>query len=65
MARPKSALPQMRVHLSGQGFVRIGDRNFYLGKYGSPESLARYAILIAEYRNRSRVGEWVGLFKRL
>ena len=50
MARPKSALPQMRVHLSGQGFVRIGDRNFYLGKYGSPESLARYAVLIAEYQ---------------
>ncbi|HUP78916.1 MAG TPA: site-specific integrase [Pirellula sp.] len=49
MARPKSALPQMRAHLSGQGFVRIGDRNFYLGRYGSPESLARYAVLISEY----------------
>ena len=58
MARPKSALPQMRVHLSGQGFVRIGDRNFYLGKYGSPESLARYAILIAEYQaNQLRLPE--------
>ena len=50
MARPKSALPQMRAHLSGQGFVRIDDRNFYLGRYGSPESLARYAVLIAEYQ---------------
>ncbi len=50
MARPKSALPQMRAHLSGQAFVRIDDRNFYLGKYGSPESLARYAVLIAEYQ---------------
>ncbi len=50
MARPKSVLPQMRVHLSGQGFVRIDDRNFYLGKHGSPESLARYAVLIAEYQ---------------
>ncbi len=36
--------------MSGQGFVRIDDRNFYLGKYGSPESLARYAVLIAEYQ---------------
>ncbi len=50
MVRPKSALPQMRAHLSGQGFVRIDDRNFYLGKYASPESLARYAVLIAEYQ---------------
>ena len=50
MARPKSALPQMRAHLSGQGFVTIDDRNFYLGRYGSPESLARYAVLIAEYQ---------------
>lgn len=53
MARPKSALPQMRAHLSGQGFVRIDDRNFYLGRYGSPESLARYAVLIAEYQARN------------
>ena len=50
MARLKTALPQMRAHLSGQGFVRIDDRNIYLGKYGSPESLARYAVLIAEYQ---------------
>ena len=40
----------MRAHLSGQGFVRIDDRNIYLGKYGSPESLARYTVLIAEYQ---------------
>ena len=50
MARLKTALPQMRAHLSGQGFVRINDRNIYLGKYGSPESLARYTVLIAEYQ---------------
>jgi len=50
MARPRSSLPQLRAHRCGQGFVRIEERNFYLGKYGSPESLARYAVLIAEYQ---------------
>lgn len=50
MARPKTEVPQLRYHLSGQAFVRIDDRNYYLGKHGSPESFARYAVLIAEYR---------------
>lgn len=50
MARPKTEVPQLRYHLSGQAFVRIDDRNYYLGKHGSPESLARYAFLIAEYQ---------------
>jgi len=50
MARPKTEVPQLRYHLSGQAFVQIDDRNHYLGKHGSPESFARYAVLIAEYQ---------------
>ena len=50
MARPKSQLPALRFHLSGQSVVRIDGQDFYLGKHGSPESLARYAVLVAEYQ---------------
>ncbi len=50
MARPKSEMPSLRPHMSGQAIVRLNGRDFYLGRYGSPESLARYAVLIAEYQ---------------
>lgn len=50
MARPKVEVPQLRYHVSGQAFVRIGGVNYYLGKHGSPESFARYAVLIREYQ---------------
>lgn len=50
MARPKATLPALRFHISGQSVVRIDGQDFYLGKHGSPESHARYAVLVAEYR---------------
>jgi integrase len=50
MARPKAAVPSMRFHLSGQAVVSIAGRDFYLGKHNSPEALARYAVLIADYQ---------------
>lgn len=50
MARPRSEMPSLRPHMSGQAIVRLNGRDFYLGRYGSPESLARYAVLIAEYQ---------------
>lgn len=50
MARPKAAVPSMRYHLSGQAVVSIAGRDFYLGKHNSPEALARYAVLIADYQ---------------
>ena len=34
---------------TGQARVRIKGKDFYLGKYGSPESHERYDELIAEY----------------
>lgn len=50
MARPKNNTPTIRYHISGQAVVTLGGRDFYLGKHGSSESLARYAVLIAEYQ---------------
>lgn len=50
MARPRSQTPSLRYHLSGQSVVTLDGRDFYLGKHGSAESLARYAVLIAEYQ---------------
>ncbi len=46
MARPKSKAPARRYHLSGQSIVTIGGRDFYLGLHDSPESIARYAVLM-------------------
>lgn len=51
MARPKAKAPALRYHLSGQSIVTLDGRDFYLGKHGSPESLARYAVLIGIYQS--------------
>jgi hypothetical protein len=34
---------------TGQARVRIGQRDYYLGEYGSPESRDQYDALIAEW----------------
>lgn len=51
MARPKAKAPARRYHLSGQSIVTISGRDFYLGEHDSPESIARYAVLIATYHS--------------
>lgn len=50
MPRPKSQTPVLRCHISGQSMCRIAEIDYYLGRHGSPESLARYAVLIREYQ---------------
>ena len=50
MARPKSDAPRIQAHISGQSVVRLNCQDYYLGKHGSPESHARYAVLLAEYQ---------------
>lgn len=50
MARPKAKAPNRTYHISGQSVVRLDGRDFYLGEHDSPESLARYAVLIATYQ---------------
>lgn len=44
--RPKGSLPQVRRHPSGQARVRIGDKEFWLGRHGSPEAQQRFDELI-------------------
>ncbi len=51
MARPKAKAPALRYHLSGQSVVTIDGRDFYLGKHDSPESIARYAVLVGIYQS--------------
>jgi integrase len=50
MARPKAKAPARTYHISGQSIVRIDGKDFYLGKHDSPESIARYAVLIGIYQ---------------
>jgi integrase len=50
MARPKAKAPARTFHISGQSIVRINGKDYYLGKHDSPESIARYAVLIAIYQ---------------
>lgn len=50
MARPKAKAPERRYHISGQSVVTIDRKDIYLGKHDSPESIARYAVLIAIYQ---------------
>ncbi|WP_149496385.1 hypothetical protein [Roseiconus lacunae] len=48
MPRPKKAMPDYRYHVSGQAFVTLGGKDFYLGNHGSPESHAKYLSLVGE-----------------
>src|SRR5262245_38676355 len=48
-------VPSYRRHYSGQAIVTLQGRDYYLGKYGSLESKAKYDRLIAEYLARGRV----------
>jgi len=49
MSRPKVQAPARQYHISGKSVVRIDGRDIYLGKHDSPESIARYAVLISIY----------------
>ncbi len=55
MARPKAKVPARRYHLSGQSFVTIAGRDYYLGPHDSPLALALalalYAVLIGVYQS--------------
>jgi hypothetical protein len=44
-----SALPKYRLHKgTGQGFVQVRGKRFYLGRWGTPKSKERYARFVAE-----------------
>ena len=47
---PKTNIPNYRFHkATGQAFVKLGGRRFYLGKHGSKASREEYERRIAEY----------------
>ncbi len=50
MPRPKAEAPAISRHLSGQAIVKIDGVTFYLGKYNSAESFAKYAVLVRAYQ---------------
>ena len=52
---PKTNIPNYRHHkASGQAFVELGGRRFYLGKHGSKASREEYERRIAEYLANGR-----------
>ncbi len=55
MSRSRITQPAYQFHVSGQAKVRLGHRDFYLGKHGTPESYARYYALLAEYNAAGKV----------
>jgi integrase len=51
MARPRAKAPARSYHISGQSVVRLDGKDYYLGTHDSPEAIARYAVLIANYQS--------------
>ena len=52
---PKTNIPTYRLHkASGQAFVELDGRRFYLGKHGSKSSREEYERRIAEYLANGR-----------
>ena len=52
---PKTNIPNYRLHkATGQAFVELGGRRFYLGKHGSKASKEEYEKRIAEYLANGR-----------
>ena len=52
---PKRNIPNYRLHkATGQGFVELGGRRFYLGKHGSKASRDEYERRVAEYLTNGR-----------
>jgi len=47
---PKTNIPNYRLHkATGQAFIELGGRRFYLGKHGSKASKEEYQRKLAEY----------------
>ena len=52
---PKTNIPGYRLHkATGQAFIELEGRRFYLGKYGSKASRAEYERHLAEYLANDR-----------
>jgi hypothetical protein len=55
MSSIRQRVPSYQCHHSRQAIVTLQGRDFYLGKFGSLESRAKYDRLIAEYLACGRV----------
>ena len=56
-ATPATQVPPLRIHkASGQGYVYLNGKRFYLGKRDKPETLQAYHRLIAEWASCG--GQW-------
>ena len=54
--RARGTLPQMRLHKrSGTVRVRVGSKEFSLGKFGDPETHKRYARFIVDYMRQDHL----------
>jgi hypothetical protein len=60
MPRKSGKVPSYSLHKgSGQAVVRIGGKDHYLGRYGTPESHERYERVIAQWRTDQPVSPGV------
>lgn len=55
MPRLTNSAPKYRHHPTGQAVVTIDGKDFYLGKFGTADSKAMYARLIAERSVAGRI----------
>lgn len=59
MPRRKNTLPKYRLHqASGHARTQIGGKEFWLGKFDSPESRRLYDELIAQWLQEGRPTNW-------
>ena len=49
MPKLTRAIPKYRKHATGQALVQIDGKRYYLGKWGTPESRAKYDRLVSQY----------------
>ena len=54
MIRTNARVPKLGRHASGQAVVLPGGKDFYLGRFRTPEAQAQYDTLIAEWLSRGR-----------
>ena len=56
MPQLKNRVPSYRLHkASGQAVVTLNGRDFYLGRYNSPESRTEYRVTLNEWLATARL----------
>jgi integrase len=47
--RRSNRIPKLRRHATGQGVVTLGGKDFYCGKFGTPQCEAKYRRFVADW----------------